>query len=383
MAATMFTAKPTFHGPNGKTTAEDFLRRVENMAASAVPAWGADVAAAKAVSFLRDDANAWLEGMRLVDATRYEAIRTDFEVFKREFKRAFFSMTTCEDVSMCWTTMKQGDKEPVNMFCYKVVQAMDKYIQLLPFRHVPQPNLDAFRAALDAFEQDQSAANRQAVLAAHNTNVTLAGVSNKEAVGQDLAMKFAAEGIRANKLKEKARSELRKRMSTFDTIQALVEAEKVLAGTPNQDVKNGQRNGGHQRGNGNGNPFAGVADVDNNGENQDDPVDAVQKPKTNLAGGSANANQGSAFQQWRSTARCFNCNATGHLRSECNRPPRGVAASDEYADNNTLYANTHYANEGPYQAVSGLRDGRYGAGGHGGGGGRGGAGRAGYQSGNA
>jgi hypothetical protein len=300
------------------------------------------------------------------------------------------------------------------MFCYKVVQAMDKYIQLLPFRHVPQPNLDAFRAALDAFEQDQSAANRQAVLAAHNTNVTLAGVSNKEAVGQDLAMKFAAEGIRANKLKEKARSELRKRMSTFDTIQALVEAEKVLAGTPNQDVKTGQRNGGQQRGNGNGNPFAGVADVDNNGENQDDPVDAVQKPKTNkkkkpkpgngnqsggqtaggqaqggarpktnLAGGSANANQGSAFQQWRSTARCFNCNATGHLRSECDRPPRGVAASDEYADNNTLYANTHYANEGPYQAVSGLRDGRYGAGGHGGGGGRGGAGRAGYQSGNA
>jgi hypothetical protein len=290
---------------------------------------------------------------------------------------------------------------------------MDKYIQLLPFRHVPQPNLDAFRTALDDFEQDPSAANRRAVLAAHNTNVTLAGVSNKEAVGQDLAMKFAAEGIRSNKLKEKARTELRKRMSTFDTIQALVEAEKVLAGTPLQDAKQGQKNGGQQRGNGNGNPFANVADVDNNGENQDDSaVDAVQKPKNNkkkkpkpgngnqsggqaqggakpkgnTAGGSTNANQGSAFQQWRATARCFNCNGMGHLRTECDKPPKGVATSDGqdvgYLERPNMGMGASYYQQ-DHTCVGGLQHGFFGDGGRGGGGGRGGAGRAGSQSGNA
>jgi hypothetical protein len=421
MATSIVTNEPRFHGPNvvGKTSAEDFLLRVENMAISAAPAWGDDVAAAKAVSYLRDDANAWLEGMRLADNATYTAIKTDFQVFKTEFKKAFFRMTTCEDVSMCWTTMKQGDKEPVNIYCYKVLQAMDRYIQLLPYRHLPQTMTDGFMADLAAFEAAQNAQTRQALIDRWAAGTTLAGVSNKEAVGQDLAMKFAAEGIKSAKLKEKARAELRKRLPTKDTIQALTETEKVLAGTPTQEVRNGQKNGGQQRGNGNGNPYANISEVNHDGEIQDDSsVDAVQKPrankkkkpkpgngnqsgqatggqaqggarpKGNAAGGSANANQGSAFQQWRATARCFNCNGMGHLRTECDKPPKGVSVADEIYHSGYVgqdYNGYQDYNGGPRdnQGVGGLQHRFFGDGGRGGGGGRRGAGRAGSQSGNA
>jgi hypothetical protein len=78
----------------------------------------------------------------------------------------------------------------------------------------------------------------------------------------------------------------------------------------------------------------------------------------------------------------------GHLRTECDKPPKGVSVADEIYHSG--YVGQDYNGYQDYngcprdnQGVGGLQHRFFGDGGRGGGGGRGGAGRAGSQSGNA
>ena len=235
MATQLFAQEPLFYGKGAKEglTPEDFIRRVDTMKASTP--WNDQVAVAKAVSYLREAGNKWLEGMLLWQPDVHaEAIR-DYRVFRREFVRDFFAFADKEDLHCAWGDLKQAEKEDVVTFSTRVMSTVNEYAQLIPLVDPSQAAQDAVRLAVDNFEAAQNANTRRALEDAIIALSTDATAAQKTAVCADIAMKFLCEGLRGSRMKEKARAEVRKRQPVRDTLRSLVAAEKVLGGPQAQE----------------------------------------------------------------------------------------------------------------------------------------------------
>jgi Zinc knuckle len=332
MATQMMATEPLFYGDNvGKgLSAEEFIRTVDNLAAS--NRWDAAITAAKAISYLREDALFWLDAYKTASKANHARMIVDYNVFKGLFILEFYKIAASEDLNVAWAELKQKEHEKASTFCFRVITTVGRYAEVA--RQVPQP-ADAWTvhaAALAAFEADITPQTRQALVTATELIAVVMSKESVDAVCNDIALKFAAEGLRSAKLREKMRVEIRKRLSVMDTVQAVASAEKAAAAYEPHGNHNGKKN----------TPNRvvlpqGIAPVDDDEEDDGTNVEAVKqkqkkkktkataavvtgpkqdkaKPATSNTGTNADSQR---TVDWKASRECFNCHTIGHISRDC------------------------------------------------------------------
>ena len=225
--------EPLFYGEDILTqglSSEEWLRRVDSfMAANAAIAPAGK--AALALGWMRGDAAAYFtETLLFHDPATHAATIVDWVDFRAAFHAHYCLVASTADISIDWSTLRQGERESVQAFGDRISRVMHRYITLLPSPAVPIDDLQPLSDAILAIRAaDAGLAARQLVTAEVLAAVERAHRRALRSAITDMAIKTFADGLRNSKLRELVRREERLRTPFLQILTLARSTERNMA----------------------------------------------------------------------------------------------------------------------------------------------------------
>jgi hypothetical protein len=343
LGATLLTSEPLYLGrdakPNVDLTPEEFLERqealIERNAKTATDQDKVNVT----ISNFRGAARIWwshtipnIHGEEVA-----QVLATDWEEFKKAFKKEFFTVFSKEDATINWTAFKQTQKESAYDYMARVTNAAAEFYTLA-LKDTPEMMPDLIWTATE-IEGDEDREQLRNIMAdkfeqKHFRSLTKAIKKDATTMNKKfmftynsvMVIKVVTNGVRETKLKEVLLKAARQHLTLAMTSDKLREAEADL-GKPNGNNKSNNQTQPKKVKNHKGRQ--GVAGVDQSDEEEEE----IAATSTKKAGAKKVSKKPKTTkkEENRDIPTCKYCSKKGHSEDECWAKQGAVRAFQEKA----------------------------------------------------